>query len=270
MQGQDVTSGFPEVDQTKDRDFFIQFLDDANKINSMQSCKQRMIRLLDIKEGQSILDAGCGTGEDVREMAYLVGKTGQVLGIDYSQTMVNEAQRRAEGLNLSVKFSLGDTHNLEFPDNTFDACRSERSFMHLKDPAKALSEMVRVTRLGGCVVIFDFDWDAIVVDNPNRALTRKIVNFMSDNISQSWIGRRLFSMFGECGLKQIEVVPHTVMPPYNFLQQIFGGALKQGQEAGVFLPEELANWWQQLAEADQKGSFFAALQGFIVKGKKLE
>ncbi len=61
---------------------------------TFESSKQRTFELLEIKKGYRLLDVGCGTGEDVRAMASLVGRTGSVIGIDRSEAMVAEAQKQ--------------------------------------------------------------------------------------------------------------------------------------------------------------------------------
>ena len=77
------------------------------------------------------------------------------------------------GLCLSLEYRLGDAQRLDLPDHAFDVARTERTFMHLEATERALAEMIRVSRPGGKVVVFDFDWDTLVVDHPDRASTRK-------------------------------------------------------------------------------------------------
>ncbi|MFL6222819.1 MAG: hypothetical protein ACJ75K_08300 [Actinomycetes bacterium] len=57
------------------------------------------------------------------------------------------------------------------------------------DAGQALSEMIRVTRKGGRVVDFDFDWDTLIIDHPDKETTRTIVPPYSDPIRNGWIGR---------------------------------------------------------------------------------
>ena len=91
-----------------------------------------------------LLDAGCGTGSDVLKIAEKVGISGKVIGVDASESMIAESRRRAEGTPLPVEFRTSDVQHLDFPDNTFNACRADRIFVHLSNPAQALSEMIRV------------------------------------------------------------------------------------------------------------------------------
>ena len=57
--------------------------------------------------------------------------------------------------------------------------------------------MVRVTRPDGRIVVFDFDWDTLIIDHPDKQTTRNVVLTYSDSIQNRWIGRQLPRLFGE-------------------------------------------------------------------------
>ena len=259
---------FTRVDATADPKFFVRFVDAANEMASVQGCKRRIEAMLQPRVGQRIVDLGCGTGDDARALARLVAPRGQVIGVDNSEVMLAEARRRAVGLCLSLEYRLGDAERLELPDDTFDGARTERTFMHLEAPERALAEMVRVSRPGGKVVVFDFDWDTLVVDHPDRPSTGKILALMTDSLRNGRIGRRLAGMFEAAGLGEISIAPHTVLMHWAFFQQLFGGTLKRAQEQGRLSEQEIVSWLEPLAAAAQSERFFAALTGFIVAGRK--
>ena len=58
--------------------------------------KQQVRMLLDIHPGQQILEVGAGTGQDTQEVAKVVGPSGQVVGLDFSQMMVGVVQQRSQ------------------------------------------------------------------------------------------------------------------------------------------------------------------------------
>ncbi len=102
----------------------------------------------------SVLDVGCGTGDDVVNLYEMVGPEGRVVGIDYSAHLIVEAKARVEKAGMPVELYVGDAHELtQFGDNCFDATRSAAVFHHLESPEKALQAMIRVTKPGGSVVI---------------------------------------------------------------------------------------------------------------------
>lgn len=268
MESPDVTTGFGNVDQTADPQSFIHFVDEANAQADAQDCKRKMLALLGAQEGHRILDVGCGTGDDARVLAQMVGAMGRVVGIDNSEAMLAEARRRAAGLRLPLDHLFGEAHRLDFADDTFDGCRSERTLMHLDDPRRAIAEMVRVARPGGSIVVFDFDWDAVMIDSPDRSLTRRVVHLMSDRIRHGWIGRQLPGLFRDAGLIDVTIIPHTIMVSFSFFIRIIGAGLTDAQESGAVSATAAADWWEHLEAAARRGRFFAAFPGFIVGGRK--
>src|SRR5271157_3079493 len=134
--------GFGNIDRTRDPAYFIRFLDIASAEASFQAYKQRTFELMQVGRGDKVLEVACGTGEDAQALARRLG-AGQVIGVDYSQAMIDEARKRAAAAGLSIEFQVSDAQHLAFPDDTFDACRCDRSFMHIPDPRQALAEMMR-------------------------------------------------------------------------------------------------------------------------------
>src|SRR4029453_15209086 len=259
----DITR-FSAVDRQVDPGFFITFLDAGNALEDIKSVKRVMLAQLELRDGMSLLDVGWGTGDDGRDLVPPVGPRGRIVGIDISGAMITEAKKRHATSELPVEFVEGDAQYLTFPDASFDRCRTERMLMHLNDPEKALAEMVRVTRPGGKVVVFDFDWDAVFVDSPYKGTTRKIVHAFSDGIKHGWIRRSLPRLFHAAGLTEVTCVPHAVRWYGAFAHRIFDGHLAKAQQAGVLSADELASWWHHLEQAEAAGQFHFGILGFIV------
>ncbi|MBK7865080.1 MAG: methyltransferase domain-containing protein [Archangiaceae bacterium] len=107
---------------------------------------QRLVERLGLREGDRVLDVGCGTGRLTQWLAERVGPTGAVTGIDPVEERLEVARSRGG----AVHFAAGRAEALEaFEDQTFDAvCMS--SVLHWVDEkAKALAEVRRVLRAGG-------------------------------------------------------------------------------------------------------------------------
>jgi ubiquinone/menaquinone biosynthesis C-methylase UbiE len=237
------------VDQTTDPAAFIRYLDTVSALDTIRRVRQRTYDLLQIREGHHLLDIGCGLGDDVQALARRVGASGRAVGIDRSRSMIAEARKRVEGLNLPVQFSVGDAQCLEFASNTFDGCRAERVFVHLTNPAEALEEMVRVARPGAWIVAYDADWDTLAVDVPNRASTRKVVHFLCDSSGSRWIGRQLRGLFLQAGLTEVSVFAETLMfTDYPQADAIFKlqETAADAQAAGVLSPTEAREWLDDL------------------------
>lgn len=112
--------------------------------------KEVVFSLFEIKHGDAVLDAGCGTGNYTIEMAK---RGADVVGVDSSEEMVGWAKRKAEGERLKVSFQVADAIKLSFPDDSFDLIVSNGLLCFLKEPEKALMEMHRVLKPGGRLVV---------------------------------------------------------------------------------------------------------------------
>jgi len=261
--------GFTNVDRTNDPEYYIRFLDEASADESFQTYKRHTFALLDVQPGQRILDVGCGTGEDARAMAHLVAPGGHVVGVDGSEAMIATARQRAEGCGLPVEFHTGDIHQLAFADNRFDASRADRIFMHLDSPAQALREMMRVTRPGGRVLVYEVDFETLTVDMPDRMRARKIVNVWCDGFRNGWLGRHIPALFHEAGLQEVRITPATLWLRYPVAMQMVGpGTVERACAAGVLSQAEGEAWLRELQEVHAAGRLFCTLTGFIVVGRK--
>lgn len=89
----DIHKGFQDVNQATDADVFLQFLDAADALESIQVYRQRMLDLCPPTLGQRILDVGCGIGHSTLRLASLMGATGSVVGLDKSEPLITEARR---------------------------------------------------------------------------------------------------------------------------------------------------------------------------------
>jgi len=100
-----------------------------------------------------VLDAACGTG---RYALRLAEAGARVCGVDASEEMLAHAKRKAAEQRLDVDLKLGELSALPFADAQFDLVISALAFCHLRDLQPAVSEIARVLRPGGRVVISDF------------------------------------------------------------------------------------------------------------------
>lgn len=105
--------------------------------------------------GIKILDIGCGTGEFLKTLQKKSSGEIHLYGIDLSPKMLSIACKK---LPSSVKLQQADVHHLPFPDNSFDYVLCMESFHHYHDQQKALSEMARVVKKQGKIIIVDINF----------------------------------------------------------------------------------------------------------------
>ena len=76
---------------------WVAYLDEVARLDYMRNVKKQVTEMLDLHSGDTVLDVGCGTGDDAREMARLVGPLGRVIGLDNDDSILEVARRRSEG-----------------------------------------------------------------------------------------------------------------------------------------------------------------------------
>jgi ubiquinone/menaquinone biosynthesis C-methylase UbiE len=262
---------FTDIDHAADPAAFVRVLDTLSALDFIRAYKRRTFELLAVEPGASVLDLGCGTGEDAQELTRLAGPSGRVVGVDWSETVIAEARERVARTALPVAFQVADAYELPFPDATFDRCRADRVFHHLEHPHRAFAELLRVTRPGGRVLLFEPDFETAIVDSSDRPLTRRLLNFFCDGYRDGWMGRRLPGLFREAGLTEIAVEPVTVLLT-DLSQANAVLALEEtasrAAEAGAVSESAGIAWLDGLRSASDTGRFFADIPAFIVTGHK--
>jgi SAM-dependent methyltransferase len=114
-----------------------------------------LVDFAEIHEGDAVLDVGSGTGA-LSFAARVASKTGRITGIDAAQDYVRDTARKNS--DPHVAFEVGDAQQLTFPDAMFDKTLSALVLNFIPDPARALREMVRVTKPGGMVTAAIWDY----------------------------------------------------------------------------------------------------------------
>lgn len=110
----------------------------------------------DISEGDSVLDLGSGAGNDCFVARAIVGTSGKVTGLDFTEAMIAKAKINNQKLGYeNVAFVQGDIDSMPFPDNQFDVVISNCVLNLVPDKAKAFAEVMRVLKPGGHFCVSD-------------------------------------------------------------------------------------------------------------------
>lgn len=109
----------------------------------------RIIEAAGVGTGDCVLEVGCGTGILAREVVNRVGPDGLVTGLDLSESMLGVAS----AICPDVDFRQGNAMNLPFDDASFDVVIASFMLMFVQNPVQAVSEMWRVLRPNGALVI---------------------------------------------------------------------------------------------------------------------
>ncbi len=260
------------VDQTNDPQAFVRFLSTtrARTIEAAERDPRAAFAYLDVHEGQRILDAACGLGHVACILARLVGPTGQVIGVDRSETMIRHAEARTHAPHasaLSVAFRQGDITALDFPESTFDRAHAARVLEHVPDPSVAVGELVRVTRPGGLVALVEPDYDSYVIDADNRNMSRQFARFLSDRVIRNGqIGLKLPTLMRAAGLTDIRVEPQAVLSSYTGVRGLIESTVEQAITEGAMDGMAARSWLVDINARGTAGAYVAAFLLFRASG----
>jgi MPBQ/MSBQ methyltransferase len=192
-----------------------------------------------LPRGTTVLDVGCGFGGSSRILAKDYGF--EATGITISPKQVKRAQELTpEGVN--AQFKVDDALNLSFPDNSFDVVWSIEAGPHMPDKAKYASEMMRVLKPGGILVVADWN---------QRDDRQKPLNFWEKPVM-----RQLLDQWSHPSFSSIE----------GFSEQIAETGLVEGEVITADWTEEtLPSWlesiWQGIIRPE--GLIRFGFSGFI-------
>lgn len=226
-----------------------------------------------LQVGHRVLDLGCGPGTDTIPLAQFVGLTGQVIGVDIDSQMIEIANKKAKEADVMdrVLHKHFDSESIPYDSDYFDSCRSERLFQHLLIPERTLSEMVRVTKPEGWIVVADTDHSTMTIDTPDVDIEWKLRRFRTEIFKNGYIGRQLYRLFRQQNLADItiEIFPlfstdYTLTRYIALLDEIENEAVV----AGAITEEELQRWHKNLERANEEGVFFSSVILVIIAGRK--
>ncbi|MEU5468338.1 methyltransferase domain-containing protein [Kocuria salsicia] len=134
------------------------------------SCAYFLDRL---RPGMRILDLGCGPGSITLDLAELVGPTGQVVGVDFSEDAVaaarENARRRAD---TTTTFLASDLFTVDVETGSFDVVHAHQVLQHVPDPVAALRAMAMHCAEDGIIACRDADYGAMVWHPESAGLDR--------------------------------------------------------------------------------------------------
>ncbi|HJB11964.1 MAG TPA: demethylmenaquinone methyltransferase [Candidatus Brachybacterium merdavium] len=124
-------------------------MNDVAALGQVRMWREAMVDSLGIDDGDRVLDLAAGTGTSAAAIARAGAK---VVAADFSLGMMTEGRRRG----APVPFVGADAQQLPFADDSFDAAVISFGLRNVHDPRRALTEMTRVVRPGGRVVVCEF------------------------------------------------------------------------------------------------------------------
>ena len=224
------------------------------------SARNEYIRLLGVSPGEQVLEIGCGSGAVTRALAERIAPDGKVIALDACAPLLPIARGLASeaGLGNFIEFRHGDCRDLPFSDASFDVTLAVTTLSHVPNAERALREMVRVTRPGGRIGIFDMDGDSFLISHPDRACTRKIVAAFADyGQVNSWMMRSITGVLGELGIENLSTRGFMPLDKEGYYARAAERCAEVALEAGAITAEECSEWQRTLRGEMAAGRFIA-------------
>jgi SAM-dependent methyltransferase len=241
-----------------------------------------LISRLAPRRGESILDLGCGTGEDLERILQL-HRGVRVVGMDSSDRILLGARRRLSKYikRGTAELIAGDAgKKLAFPSNHFDAVFSAELMECLLPDRRGLllREIRRVLKPRGRVLFEHTDWDTQVWNASDPVLERKLVHAFCDwtqgwmDSSDGWMGRKLFGLFRQSKLFTGVEVEAYVLTNDRYKPRTYGYARAQDllelarARRGVRITEA-RRFLRDLEKQDRARTYFYSVTRFIVSAQ---
>lgn len=236
------------------------------------------LKLAGIKQGMKCLDLGCGLGDVTFMMSKLVGPKGSVVGLDANESLIKLCMQRAKkNRTKNVTFAVGDVYDTKLRKNSFDFITSRFLFQHLKEPERAIKEMVSLARRNGIIAAEELDHGSWISYPPIASLERLrqvYVNLLKFGGADELVARKLYRFFYLAGLRPKASAYSICLPldrePFNMIGVLMAEVLKPRiLKAGLMTDEEYTEMVEGLREhmKDPTGIMLYALT-FRVWGTK--
>jgi ubiquinone/menaquinone biosynthesis C-methylase UbiE len=196
---------------------------------------QHTIDRLDLEMGDRVLDVCCGTGASAIPAAVRVGPTGEVLGADLAESLLELGRQKSQQKGLTnITFQAGDFEQLGFDDGCFDAVVCVFGIFFVPDMVAATQALWRMVRPGGQLAITSWGtkifepanqyfWAVLEAERPD--LYKKFTPW--DRISQP---DSLKALLESGGATQVEVFTekavHPLSAPEDWWTMVLGGGIR--------------------------------------------
>ncbi|MFB6878946.1 methyltransferase domain-containing protein [Streptomyces sp. NPDC056323] len=237
-------------------DELIALLDSADRMPGANELRAQSYALLGAEPGMSAVDVGCGAGRAVAELAERGVKA---VGVDPSERMIVVARGRWP----EADFRIAGAYELPLADASVDGYRADKVFHELVEPERALTEARRVLRPGGRIVLLGQDWDTIIIDSADPALTRTIVHARADLTAGPPAARQYRSLLLNAGFDELTVEVHTGVFTEPAMLPLLVKLAEGARSTGAITHEQTDSWIAEQRVRAEADRLFLALPMFM-------
>ena len=241
--------------------------------NLFAPVKQQSYERLRAKPGLNFLDVGCGAGIDTCALATYVQSNGTIAGVDADLQMVQQANARIKqrGRHSSPFHIHARASALPFSNGAFDGTRSERLFMHLSDGLSVLSEMSRVTKPQGWIVVAETDWNSLSMATSEPTIFHmlsqlRVQGFLTNGYSAQ-------QLYGQFSIMKLQSILIDIIPIFTTDIGLFRFLTKMDEleelaiQQRVLTAEEAAAWYADQNVFKQGQPFWGSVNVLLISGQ---
>jgi arsenite methyltransferase len=234
-----------------------------------QRCQ--VLKALQLRAGERVLDVGVGPGLLAYDMAEAVGRDGHVCGIDISEDMLAMSRNRCANQPWT-EYQRADATNLPYPDEDFDAAVSAQVYEYVANIPAALAELYRVMRPGGRVVIIDTDYGSLVINTGDEARMNRVLSAWDEHFVHARLPRILSGHLRDAGFVTVQ---RDVIPMFNpeyhdntYAKRAVGIIASFAIGRRGVSQEESDAWLAEFTELGKQGKFFFSLNRYLFVAAK--
>ncbi len=260
---------FRFLDDSEDAGYFLNSMGEVFDLDEVREIKRRAIERSEAKEGDKVLELGCGLGHDAEKFGVIVGEKGSVTAIDASIKMLEMAKSRSTQSN--VNYVLGDFDKIQIEDESFDICYADRFLVSQLEVSKVLNKIFHKLKKGGKICITDCDFSSILFYPHDNEITPILLQQLKDITQHPMMGRELVDYFQKAGFEQVKVYPEPyILRSYKRLIKMVDitRILHDLHHIGKLSLEQVKKQLSAFHEAEEKNNFIYATIFFTVTGIK--
>lgn len=200
-----------------------------------------------IKKDMRVLDVGCGTGDVSVMVAELMGKSGEIIGVDISENSLVTARNVVKQNQLSnIQFIHADIARLPYDLGDFDAIVGRRVLMYQKDAVNSIKSLLPFLKPDGILIFQESDCMAASISTTSMPLHTLVQSWIWDTVVKEGgnihIGMNLYSIMKQAGLKIGQIRAEAILQTYESgsdLAWVTKMMLKRITQLGIATEEEI-------------------------------
>ena len=217
---------------------------------------------LNLSEGDTVVDIGCGNGLLTEEIARAVGAAGRVIGVDPSKDMRAPASARCASFPR-VQIKDGSANALPIQDGNVDKAVAVQVLEYLPDIPAAIGEAFRTLRPGGRFVAVDTGFKTLDWFSEDSERMRRVLAAWDHHYTEARVAALWPSLTQDAGFAAIEVAPFTfcdvTLRPDSIAFMLMHLMSRYAAENGHMSEAETKAWFDEQVELARQGRFFFSL-----------